>query len=74
MTHQGPELKNLKCISTKETGSVIVAQSALLVLAVVEQAQVMSGVEVQHHEKQRKPGQLVDSFLVTETWAPTSSK
>lgn len=41
---------------------------------VVEQAQVMSGVEMHHHEKQGKPGQLVDSYLATEAWAPTSSK
>lgn len=50
---------------------MLVAWSALLVLAIVEQAQVMSGVELHHHEKQRKPEQFVDS---TEAWAPSSSK
>lgn len=55
-----------KCLSTKQSESVIVVQSDLLVLAVTERAPVLLGVETGYYEKQKQPGQLVHCLLGRE--------
>lgn len=53
---------------------MIVIESDLFMLALIERAQVLLGIEIGHYEKQKKPGQLVHCFLDSESWASTSSK